>query len=234
MRDVLEARSGVVSGRLTCGWIDEEGAVHQDFIVEEMSGVEEDLLAGKGPVLPRLNKVILNCLTQLGELSEKGPLAKAVNGLTATDRMLLLVSIRRASLGDMYRTKIKCPSCKTESHIALDLAGLETREMSDPSKREFESTLCTGKVVKWHVMTGHDEAWLQTRRKKAQSSGDVITLAMLSRVDAVDGEPLDRDKQLRRAIDCVKAMKARERNELRNLFVDVEGFFHRIAVSYMM
>lgn len=224
MRDVLEARSGVISGRLTCGWIDGDGAVHQDFIVEEMSGVEEDLLAGSGPVVPRLNRVILNCLAQLGALSEKSDLAKAVNDLTATDRMLLLVSIRRASLGDMYRTKIKCPSCSEESHVALDLSSLETREMSDPKKREFESELSSGKVVKWHVMTGADEAWLQTQRKRSRSEGDLITLAMLSRVDEVDGEPLDREKQLRRAIDCVKSMKARERVELRNLFTEVEGF----------
>ena len=161
MIEISEPRSGVISGKLTCGWLDERNQLHQDYVVVEMTGAEEDLLTGKGPVLPRLNRVISNCLESLGSITEKHTIARAVDHFTATDRMILLLAIRRASLGDIYNTKVKCPSCGAESNVGLNLATLETRDMADPMKREFESTLSTGRVVRWHIMTGRDEEWLQ-------------------------------------------------------------------------
>jgi hypothetical protein len=224
MIEIAEPRSGVVAGELTCGWLDERNQLHQSFVVCEMTGVEEDLLAGKGSVLPRLNRVITNCLESLGGLSEKPTLSRAVDGLTATDRMILLVAIRRASLGDAYSTKIKCPSCGKDSHISVDLASLETRKMADPTQRSFTVTLSSGLVVQWHIMTAQDEEWLQGQRKRQSSDNELLTLAMLSRIDAVGGTRLNRVTNLPSAIEVIRGLKSRERNELRNLFTATEGF----------
>lgn len=222
--EIAEPRSGVVSGELTCGWLDERNQLHQTFVVKEMTGVEEDLLAGKGPVLPRLNRVITNCLESLGGLSERPTLSRAVDGLTATDRMVLLVAIRRASLGESYSTKIKCPSCGKESHISINLASLETRKMVDPSQRSFTVTLSTGVVVQWHIMTGQDEEWLQNQRKRQSSENELLTLAMLSRIDAIGDTRLNRVTNLPSALEVIRSLKSRERNQLRNLFTSTEGF----------
>ena len=222
--EIVEPRSGVVSGELTCGWLDERNQLHQTFVVKEMTGVEEDLLAGKGPVLPRLNRVITNCLESIGEATEKGVISRAVDGLTATDRMLLLVAIRRASLGDDYDTKIKCPACSKESSITISLADLETRRVVDPMKRRITTTLSTGLVVQWHIMVGQDEDWLQNLRKRPQTDNDLLTLALLSRVDAVGETVLNRVTSLPSAMALLKGLRSRERNELRNLFVETEGF----------
>ena len=224
MIEISEPRSGVISGELTCGWLDERNQLHQTFVVHEMTGVEEDLLAGKGAVLPRLNRVITNCLESIGGITDKAVISRAVDGLTATDRMLLLVAIRRASLGDDYLTKIKCPSCGKESNISVSLATLETRKMVDPTKRRIETTLSTGLVVQWHIMTGQDEEWLQGLRKRPQTDNDVLTLALLSRVDAVGDTVLNRVTNLPSALNLLKGLRIRERNELRNLFTDTEGF----------
>ena len=224
MIDITEPRSGVVSGELTCGWLDERNQLHQSFVVCEMTGVEEDLLAGKGAVLPRLNRVIVNCLESLGGVTEKAVLSRAVDGLTATDRMLLLVAIRRASLGDAYSTKIKCPSCAKESNISVNLATLETRKMAEPTKRRITTTLSTGLVVQWHIMTGQDEDWLQSLRKRPQTENDLLTLALLSRVDAIGDTVVNRVTNLNAATDLLKGLRSRERNELRNLFTETEGF----------
>lgn len=189
-----------------------------------MTGVEEDLLAGKGSVLPRLNRVIANCLESIGEVTDKAVISRAVDGLTATDRMLLLISIRRASLGDNYETRIKCPSCSKESNITVKLSDLETRRMADPTQRRITTTLSTGLVVQWHIMTGQDEEWLQGLRKRPQTENDLLTLALLSRIDAIGDTVLNRVTNLPSATGLLKGLRSRERNELRNLFVETEGF----------
>ena len=222
--EIAEPRSGVVSGELTCGWLDERNQLHQTFVVHEMTGVEEDLLAGKGSVLPRLNRVIANCLDSIGEVTDKAVISRAVDGLTATDRMLLLISIRRASLGDNYETRIKCPSCSKESGITVKLSDLETRRMADPTQRRITTTLSTGLVVQWHIMTGQDEEWLQGLRKRPQTENDLLTLALLSRIDAIGDTVLNRVTNLPSATGLLKGLRSRERNELRNLFVETEGF----------
>jgi predicted RNA-binding Zn-ribbon protein involved in translation (DUF1610 family) len=222
--EIVEPRSGVVSGELTCGWLDERNQLHQTFVVNEMTGVEEDLLAGKGAVLPRLNRVIANCLESIGGITDKSVISRAVDGLTATDRMLLLVAIRRASLGDNYDTKIKCPSCGKESSITVGLSNLETRKMVDPTQRRISTTLSTGLVVQWHIMTGQDEEWLQGLRKRPQTDNDLLTLALLARVDAIGDTVVNRVTNLNGALGLLKGLRSRERNELRNLFSQTEGF----------
>jgi len=216
---ILDPKSGTVSGVLPCGWLD-DGKVHREFVVREMTGEEEDILAGKGPVVTRLNRVISNCLESLGDHSDPPVINRAVNQLTAVDRMLLMISIRRASLGDAYMVKINCPECREESTASLDLSQLETKDMPDPSTREFETTLSSGRLVQWHVMDGRDENWLQSMSKKGQN---LLTLAMLSRVDAVDGTVLNRQANLAEALRHLKAFRMSERNEMRVLFQEQEG-----------
>lgn len=227
MIEIAEPRSGVVSDVLPCGFVDNSGELHQQFVVREMTGVEEDLLAGKGPVLPRLNRVIANCLVSLGAIEDAATLSRIVDGLTATDRMVLLIAIRRASLGDDYTSKIKCPECNKESNISVSLADLEKIPMPEPKTRNYLHTLSTGLQIGWHVMTGHDEDWLQGQRKKANSDNDLLTLAMLSRIDSIgrgaNTQVLNRVTAYPAAIAACKGLLTRERSELRALFTSTEG-----------
>ena len=219
---MLDPKSGTITGALPCGYLDRDGGVHQEYIVREMTGEEEDLLAGKGPILTRLNRVILNCTESLGEITDKQTLNRAVNALTAVDRMVLMVAIRRASIGDEYTLKITCvnPDCRQESHATLNLSQLEIIPMPDPSKRSFETVLASGRVIKWHVMDGRDENWLQGMAKKGQN---LLTLQMLSRVNSVDDHILNRESNLGEALRTLKKLRMSERNEIRSLFKEVEG-----------
>jgi len=219
----MDAKSGTVSGTLASGVAVGDG-VEFDFIVQEMTGNEEDLLAGKGPVMPRLNQVILNCMVSLGGQTEKPELAKLVRGLTSVDRMILLIAIRRASLGDSYRIKYKCPSCGGSNHGAVNLAGLEITQAESVGNTHV-SQLASGTVIEWHTRTGIDEDWLQGQQKKQErlGRGDVLTLAMLTRIDKVDGIELDRNKNLKEALSALKGLRLSERNEIRELFKENEG-----------
>ncbi len=219
MMDVAATTLGV---DLPCGYVDANGLVHRELVVGEMTGYEEDLLAGKGPILQRLNQIILNCTRRLGEIDDRSQLNTAVSQLTASDRMVALLAIRRVSLGDFYEVKVQCPNpdCKEEVRYTLNLSEVEIKPMKDPAIRTFDHELTSGRRVVWHVMTSSDEAWLTLKGKKKE---DVLTLALLSRVDSVDGEAIDRVNGPKVAMTKLKSLPTRDRNEIRSLFEQNEG-----------
>ena len=221
--DYLDPKSGTVGGKLA-GGAEVEGALERDFIVQEMTGVEEDLLAGKGNLMARLNQVILNCLVSLGGVTEKRDLGPMVKGLAAVDRMILLIAIRRASLGDTYRVKYNCPSCSGSNNAAVDLSLLEVTESNSETTSHVLS-LASGTEIKWHTMTGSDEEWLQDQQKRQERTGraDVLTLAMLTRVDEINGERIDRRGNLKGALAALKGLRLSERNQIRAAFQENEG-----------
>lgn len=218
-----DAASSVLSGELVCGYVDAEGEIHKDFDLHEMNGHDEDVLASTGPVTARLNKVIHNCLDRLGQVSDKQKLWTAVTQLTMPDRLLMLIRIRQVSIGKDFRMTIVCPECKKNSHVTVDLSALETRPMAEPTKRVREDEIPGGILVKWHIMTGDDEEWLSTQQK--QKGQDKLTLAILSRVDAIGTYEFDRKTPmgLRGAMQMLKAMPTSKRNAIRGLFRAHEG-----------
>lgn len=221
--DYLDPKSGTIAGKLASG-VRVEDQIERDYIVQEMTGVEEDLLAGKGNLMARLNQVIINCTVSVGPVSDRKEVAQLVRRLTAVDRMIMLISIRRASLGDMYRVKYNCPQCGGVNNAGVDLSALEVTP-AEAESDTHETTLASGRVIKWHTMTGQDEEWLQEQQKRQDKTGraDVLTLAILTRVDEVDGEPLNRSRDLRGAISALKALRLSERNQLREVFQGAEG-----------
>lgn len=225
----MDVGPGVLSVELPCGYIDSDGVLHREMAVREMTGHEEDIIAGKGPIVTRLNHVITNCTKQFGDIAERKDIAKAVSCLTAQDKMAVLIAIRRVSLGDFYDVTLNCPrdKCGESSHFTLDLSELEIIKMRDPMKRDREDELSTGRIISWHIMSAEDEGWLTKRQKKKE---DILTLAMLARVDAIDGEKLVRGdgsakskKQYESALMALKNLTIRERSEIRELFRKEEG-----------
>lgn len=217
---MLDVGPGTIAGELPCGFIDAEGVRHYQYVAKEMTGHEEDILAGTGPVMPRLNQVITNCLQSFGALAERRDIAKAVAQLTAIDRIVVLMSIRRASLGDFWSTKITCPKCEKVDNFTVNLSSMEIRPMKDPMQRRFESVLSSGKRIEWHIMSAEDEEWLT---KKVKAKEDVLTLGLMARVDKVDGVELNRDRDYKGALRALKGLPLRERREIRRETQQHEG-----------
>ena len=223
---MMDVGAGTYSVDLPCGYIDTEGTLHRKMLVGEMTGYEEDILAGKGDVIPRLNKIISNCTKKIGDIEARRDIARAVAHLTASDRMAALIAIRRVSLGDFYSVKVRCPSekCGDESRYNLDLHMIELLMMDNPTERTRTDTLKSGRVIDWHIMSARDEEWLTLKRKKKE---DLLTLNILARVDKVDGEDVgklrDDKKTYPKALKMLKRLTISERNEIRALFDEIEG-----------
>lgn len=222
---VLDPASPHLSGRLPAGYIDSKtGQLFNTFVVREISGYEEDLLAGKGTPLVRLNQIIANCLVSIGPITDRTLFGRIVLDLPEPDRLALLISLRRASFGDHFDRRIICPNpeCREEALQSVNLAELEIKPMQDPMQRSLCSTLSSGTVVRWHVMTGEDSMWMAMQSKKSLEQ-DSITLSHLARMDAVGEVALNREKNLRQAITTLKAMRARDRQEFRSMVEEYEG-----------
>lgn len=223
---MMDVGAGTFSVDLPCGYIDSEGRLHRTMLVGEMTGYEEDILAGKGEAIPRINKVISNCTKKIGDIEDRKDIVRAVAFLTASDRMAALIAIRRVSLGDFYDVKVRCPreKCGVESRFNLNLGDIELMMMENPTKREFVDTLKSGRVVQWHIMSAHDEEWLTTKQKKKE---DLLTLNLLARVDKIDDENIaklrDDKKTYPEALKALKRLSISERNEIRSLFDEAEG-----------
>lgn len=219
----MDVGPSTLSVEIPCGYIDKDGVVHSEMVFREMKGKEEDILAGKGAALPRMNRILANCLLQFGSL-KKEQFEDAVAELSANDRMVALITLRRISLGDYYDVQLPCPDkdCKATSSFGINLSELEIIPMADRHKRNRSDVLKSGKVIHWHIMSSKDEAWLTKMKKRSE---DVLTLAMLARVDAVDEVKLERETKdgLVKAMEILQDLSIRERGEARRLFLDNEG-----------
>jgi len=227
----MDEGPGVLTVDLPCGHIDGEESLHDTMTVGEMTGYEEDILAGKGPIVPRLNQIIANCTKRFGSMTGKREINHAVNQMLAPDRLAALIAIRRVSLGDFYDVKIECPfpGCKEQSRFSLNLADIDIVKMGDQRTRNREDRIGADRLVKWHIMSAADEEWLSKKTKRKE---DVLTLAMLARVDAVEVMVDDvltlvevqRDgKGYKRALALLKSLPIRDRNDIRKLFEIHEG-----------
>jgi len=227
---LMDVGPGALGVDLPCGYLDPDGVLHDTAVVTEMTGYEEDILGGKGGVVARLTKIITNCTKQVGMIESRDGIAAAVGQLTASDRMAMLLAIRRVSLGDFYEVRVKCPNedCKDDVRFTLNLANIDVIKMPDPYTRSREDEVVipgpngTEKkiVVKWHAMTTADETWLNARMKKKE---DILTLGMLARVDAIDGVEIDRTKRFPQALKALKSLSLPMRTAIRRLFDDAEG-----------
>lgn len=209
---------------LPCGFVDDEGNLHRGVHLREMTGVEEEVLAGTGEVGAKLDRVIANCLVSIGAAEQTG--LSVVKRLPVVDRVFLVIALRRVSLGDNYRIEAKCPHCGETHKYDIDLGALTVREMAEPEKRSFEGTLPSGRQFKWHVMTGDDEDWLNEAKKRLKGHG-AVTLAMMARIDELDGQALPKDPKHRRelvaSVEAISKLGLRDRNYLRRTFTDFEG-----------
>lgn len=221
---------------LPAGHIDEDGVLHREVQIREMTGEEEDLMGARsGDFAARMNQVMANCTMRIGTIEDRPRILTIIRKLPIADRTFLFTALRRVSLGDEYTMEVECPKCDKTSQMILDLGTLAVKGMPDPEKRIFDVALPSGKKAKWKVMTGEEEEKLSTLRD-ASNMRDVLSYAIMMRLVEYDGQQLELggrltdargkvsfDKEGRTFLKLVKKMSSRDRNFLRKEFGDNEA-----------
>jgi len=200
--------------------------------LRELSGFEEDLVARWAPNAARAaNEALAHCLAPPGE--DPGDLRDQVRALSVVDRDLLLLELRRRSVGDEVRSEVDCPACGSSSELAFRLSDLPS---STRPAATVEVELPNGRRLLLRPVTAGDQELLLDQ--DGGSLVDVLALALttldgqaLSR-EEIDGlgeeartrlaEALDRanpDLDIRLSLRCCACGR-----ELETAF-DVEGFF---------
>ena len=209
-----EAKSSVDAFELPCGYLDSDGTLHTHVEVREITGDEEEILGAKNMTpLKKMNKVLASCTLAVGPYTDPKKIAALIPDLTQGDRVYLLIAIRRVSLGDDFPFTTQCPNCEQKSNLTVSLADLEIKKMPDPKVRTYDLLLNkTKKKLSMKVLTGHGEEAIG----RASAVGkDVVSVAMLARIDAMDGLPAD--------IGSVKKLPLADRNQIRDAWQDREG-----------
>jgi phage FluMu protein Com len=221
---------------LPAGYIDDEGVLHREIQIREMTGQEEDLLgAGSGDFAARMNQIMAACVVRIGTIEDRPRILTVIRKLPIADRTFLFTALRRVSLGDEYEMEVECPKCNKVSQMALDLGAMEIKEMPEPDRRVYEVQLPSGKEASWHIMTGEEEEVLSTLRD-ASNMKDVLSYAIMMRLEKYDGKELligsrlvdargrvSLDKDGRSFLKLVKSMSIKDRNFLRAQFGEKEA-----------
>lgn len=179
--------------------------------VKEMTGHEQRAFANKTKVFNgmAIQELLANCTESVNEQSlsamEPADRIKFVQNLLAGDRAALLFGIRIHSLGNEFRFRTQCPSCKSEGNWEVDLSD-KTQFPVTPYKLgtqqviEYDSKVSPGLKIQFKHLDGNSELLALKRRNTA----DLLTDLELRQIKAHNGtafELVKLDKVSNRLID---------------------------------
>lgn len=137
---------------MLAGYVDEEGTLHNTFVIRPMTGADEEELARfKNSSMARLITVILErCVTRIGTL-EKSEIRKnkwheIISNLYVADQDYMMMRIRETSIGNMLSIVHTCAECKTSITTELTVDELKVIEWDGEEGIQF--TLPRGFVDK--------------------------------------------------------------------------------------
>lgn len=210
-------RSEQLTVELPTGYLDQEGNLHKFVDIRPYTGEEEDILAAQNmPMYRRMSKLIENCTTRIGELTDAKSIKQALRSLTFSDRLFLIVKIRIATNGPIYSFEMKCPECSNKALQNVDLNEVKFDGITDPYKRQFSFKLTgTGQVVNWNIMDGIREE----RIHQFSLDKDLLSIGIFARINDIDSKPVK--------MDHVKKMSPAQRRALRSEFEKQEGTINK-------
>jgi len=210
-----DPKSPLGSYELPCGYLDEDGQLVKDVVLKEFSGGEEDILASERlQSTQKMELILANTLVKVGTITDRDRISGIIPKLPVGDRVFLLLSTRRTTLGDSFPYVAKCPECRHKELFIVDLDELKIRPMPDPSRRIFDEELPGGHTVRWHVMTGEREAKINAF-PLAQRKQAAVSLSILARLELFDDKPVN--------LPQIQEWSMSLRNCLRDMFAEGEG-----------
>lgn len=198
---------------LPCGYLDADGKLHRDVVLNEISGYEEDMLANKSiDPFKKMNLLLIGCLKSVGPYTDKKKISEIVPNLLVGDRMFLIYAIRRVTLGDEYPYSATCPECDKTASYMVNLEEVKVRPMPTPEKRIYDDVLPNGKTIRYHCMDGVGEGLIF----KHKNSPSALSELLAQRIDLIDGKPA--------SVDLLQTLGMGTRQYIRDVLFDkVDG-----------
>ena len=209
---------------MLAGYKDENGVIHKDFTLREMTGKDEEAIH-KTDVKNNGSKIVTTlltrCVTSIGTLTPKtvGGRQKwedIIKSLYTGDQDYMLIQLRKISVGEEVELNHVCPNkeCKAKLHTILTLDELEVIPFD--GERDIEFELPRGykdrKGVKhstgvMRLPTGLDREILTPLAKTNLAKAETVMLTRLCKFD--DGAYVDDD--------VMSGLSIRDREYLQNL-----------------
>jgi len=219
---------GAMDFTLPVGYIDSAGKLHDQIVLKEMTGVEDDMLGNDDlPIGERVSEVLAACTMKLGDIDDRPTIKRAISDtlesgmpITEQDRIAAMIFLRRTTLGDLYKFERRCPRCgEMAKNRVSDLRELKIEKSPHPDKRRVKVTLPrSGKVAVIKVLTAGGAAKMGRLRP---SQKDLKSLAIAARLESLDDERVDNPRV---ALSKIKALPQADRNKLRHVYNAMEAF----------
>lgn len=198
--NVDPATSSYSSATLPTGLVDDEGKLHTQVVLREMTGEEEDILASRRmPVTQKLQTILERCVLSIGDIQQANPnWGRYMKSLVSGDRLFLLIQTRIASLGSDLSFDIECPNeaCKHKSSQTVSLHDFKVQGMTDPKARQWEGVLPKSKKkYKLRVLTANEEERV-SKLSAMEDSGSQVLLSRLAELDGSKNVTLEQVKSL--------------------------------------
>lgn len=133
--------------KMLAGYKDEEGNVHKEFALREMTGKDEEAINKpdvKDNVARLISILLTRCVTRIGTITPKSVGAEEwrniIKNLYSADQDYMLVKLREISIGDEIVVSHTCPNskCKAKLKTEMLLSELEIKPYNGIEKVPFE------------------------------------------------------------------------------------------------
>ena len=209
---------------LLAGYRDENGTVHKEFEIVEMTGAEEEAIA-KPEIRTNGAKVVRTilekCCIRIGTLTRRElGLAKwreIIQNLHVGDQDYMMLMIRKQSIGEEVEASHDCPKCKTKLITTVGLDELEIMPFKGQEEINFE--LPKGyrdkkgeihKIGKIRLPKGLDREVLDPIARK--NIGEATTLMLTRCVESFEGVNVNND--------VIRGLSIKDREYLAGLLKD--------------
>ncbi len=186
------------------GWLDDEGTVHRDAVVRELTGQDEEELSRPSVArdyTKRVDTLLNRCVVTIGgEAANRAILDMLLIG----DRDMLLQAIRVASYGDTMRLNAICPHCQEPFQVDYTFSAdvpvreIDGREITldehtitlDAARHIYPIPLKRGRVAQVALVDGGMQRSIYTAQNDKLSIAELNTLLLKQTVQSVDGMPV--------------------------------------------
>lgn len=217
----IQLLEDTVTFELEVGYKDEEGVVHKEVEIREMTGYDEENIS-KAEVRQSVGKLITTLLSnvtvRLGTLTPKevgkAKWEKIFRELFMGDRDKIMIEIRKFTNGNDIELDMKCPSCKNKiKHVVEIDSDIEEKDLTvDPYNIPFElpkgiensdGENCTKGTIR--LPNGIDQEQLDTIARK--NAGMANTTLLSRTINEIDGFG-------KTNLNIVRKMSIRDRDHL--------------------